>query len=260
MTDHDPSADELARRLSHAARLAGVGKVASSAAHELNQPLNVIRMAAFNIRRAIQKGTLNPESAIDKLEKIDAQIDRAARLVGGMKAFSPTASAMKTTVKPSEAVHVALELLAKRFSAGSIELEHQVLETPCEMQANPAALQELMINLVDNAIEAYGEAPSGIPEEGAEEPPPRKIVVSEALDGPKFALTITDYAGGIDSSMADSLFEPFVTSATDGSHPGLGLTVCRDIAEDLGGSVSLKPIEGGTEVVVTFPVDEAPPI
>ena len=73
--DNDlPTPEVLARRLQRSARLASVGKLASSAAHEINQPLNVIRMAAFNLRRAIEKGTLNAESALTKLERIDTQI------------------------------------------------------------------------------------------------------------------------------------------------------------------------------------------
>ena len=90
MSDNNdrPSAEELARRLEYSARLASVGKLASSAAHEMNQPLNVIRMAAFNLRRAVEKGTLETESALAKFDRIDTQISRAARLVGGMKSFS----------------------------------------------------------------------------------------------------------------------------------------------------------------------------
>jgi len=74
MTDSDPDVNELARRLKHSARLAGVGKVAAGAAHELNQPLNVIRMAAYNLKRAIEKNTLDPAVALEKLARIDDQI------------------------------------------------------------------------------------------------------------------------------------------------------------------------------------------
>ena len=66
-----PAAETLARRLQRTARLAAVGKLASSAAHELNQPLNVMRMAAFNIKRAIDKGNFDPESAMVKLKCSD---------------------------------------------------------------------------------------------------------------------------------------------------------------------------------------------
>ncbi len=97
MSDDLPPQDELARRLTHTARLAGVGTVASSAAHELNQPLNVIRMAAFNLKRSIEKDRFDPASALEKLARIDEQIERAARLTGGMKAFSPAARQEKNT-------------------------------------------------------------------------------------------------------------------------------------------------------------------
>lgn len=258
MSETTPSSDELARRLTHAARYAAVGKVAAGAAHEINQPLNVIRMAAFNIRRAIQKGTLNPESALEKLEKIDTQISRAARLVGGMKAFSPTSSALKTAVKPSESIEVALELLAKRFSVAGVELVHEALDLPCEMQADPTSMQELVINLVDNAIEAYGPAPAPQMNADADEQPPRTLEVKESLTGTTFTLEIVDHAGGIPDAIRGHVLEPFFTTHDDGMHPGLGLTVCQSVVADLNGTLEIVPTADGTAVTVTLPVEELP--
>ncbi len=258
MSSETPSPEELARRLHTAARYASVGKVAAGAAHEINQPLNVIRMAAFNVRRAIQKGRLDPESAIEKLEKIDAQIDRAARLVGGMKAFSPTSQALKTAVKPSVSIAVSLELLAKRFTVAEAELRHQAIETDCEVQAEPTALQELVINLVENAVEAFGSAPKPAPSADGEEPEPRWIAVTEALEGDQFSVTISDNAGGMSAEVLAAAYDPFFTTASDASHPGLGLTICREIAEDLGGQLDIESDHTGTRVRVSFPVVVSP--
>lgn len=256
--------DEARRRLTHVARLASVGKVSAGAAHEINQPLNVIRMAAFNLKRAIEKGTLQPESALQKLSRIDEQIDRAARLVGGMKAFSPTASQLKVKMKPSESIRISLALLAKRFSAATVELEHHPAIEECEIEADPAAMQELIMNLVDNALEAF-PTEEGSPldamvagEVDGEPPVPRKIVLTESVEGSEFLCVIEDTAGGVPEQLIDRAFQPFVTSAVDGSRAGLGLTTCHSLIAELGGNIKLENAGLGARATVRFPVEITP--
>jgi len=271
--DDRPAAEELAARLKHSARLASVGKLASSAAHEINQPLNVIRMAAFNLRRAIQKGTLDAESALQKLERIDTQIARAARLVGGMKAFSPTGADTPTNINPTEALATALELMAKRFTGADIELIYSADETIDNstedssegtseeanktIEASPSAFQELIVNLLDNAIEAYGEAPQRNPLLEDEGLPPRWIKVVETAQARELTITIEDAAGGVTPKIAHQAFQPFITTAEDGSHAGLGLTVCASIAASMGGAVTLARTELGSKATVSLPLTES---
>ena len=271
--DDRPAAEELAARLKHSARLASVGKLASSAAHEINQPLNVIRMAAFNLRRAIHKGTLDAESALKKLERIDTQIARAARLVGGMKAFSPTGADRPTNINPTEALATALELMAKRFTGADIELIYSADETTDNstedssegtseeanktIEASPSAFQELIVNLLDNAIEAYGEAPQRNPLLEDEGLPPRWIKVVETAQARELTITIEDAAGGVTPKIAHQAFQPFITTAEDGSHAGLGLTVCASIAASMGGAVTLARTELGSKATVSLPLTES---
>lgn len=271
--DDRPAAEELAARLKHSARLASVGKLASSAAHEINQPLNVIRMAAFNLRRAIEKGTLDAESALKKLERIDTQIARAARLVGGMKAFSPTGADTPTNINPTEALATALELMAKRFTGADIELIYSADETTDNstqdssegtseeanktIEASPSAFQELIVNLLDNAIEAYGEAPQRNPLLEDEGLPPRWIKVVETAQARELTITIEDAAGGVTPKIAHQAFQPFITTAEDGSHAGLGLTVCASIAASMGGAVILARTELGSKATVSLPLTES---
>ena len=252
-----PSAEVLARRLQHSARLAAVGKLASSAAHELNQPLNVMRMAVFNLKRAIEKDTLDPESALAKLERIDQQINRAAQLVGGMRAFSPTVSALSTDVEVGESVGTALALMAKRFTAANVELHHQPCTVSLTLSAPPSALQELVTHLVDNALEAYGALPEHNPllAEGSA-PLPRQLFVQEALDGDAWSLTIEDNAGGIPAHCRSQVFLPFFTTHEDNSHAGLGLTVSQALVAALGGTLVLIDTGQGTRIEISLPVKQ----
>ncbi len=257
MSDDLPPQDELARRLTHTARLAGVGTVASSAAHELNQPLNVIRMAAFNLKRSIEKDRFDPASALEKLARIDEQIERAARLTGGMKAFSPAARQEKIPVRPSELVAIALELLAKRFASVDATLAYTPCGVDCQAQGVPTAIQELVFNLVENAAQAYArQGPLQVDLDSAQnsDVPERVIRVVERVVDNRFELSVTDTAGGIEPALVERAKAPFVTSAIDGTHAGVGLSTCEAIAADLGGSLTLTTNSEGTTAMVAFPV------
>jgi C4-dicarboxylate-specific signal transduction histidine kinase len=234
-----------------------VGTVASSAAHELNQPLNVIRMAAFNLKRSIEKDRFDPASALEKLARIDEQIERAARLTGGMKAFSPAAQQEKIPVRPSELVAIALELLAKRFASVDATLAYTPCGVDCQTQGVPTAIQELVFNLVENAVQAYArQGPLQVDLESANsnDLPERVIRVVERVVDNRFELSVTDTAGGIEPSILDHVQVPFFTSAEDGSHAGLGFARCQAIATDLGGSLTLVSHDNGTTATVIFPV------
>lgn len=268
------SVTELEQRLQHAAPLAAVGKISAGAAHEINQPLNVIRMAAFNLRRGLEKGNLDTTAALDKLAAIDAQISRAAELVGAMKAFSPTSRGGVATIQPGAAMRVALALMSRRFSAEMIELNHVAAEGAGELQADPAALQTLIVAIVDNALEALSAsavatsdpialmtaaANSGVSISLEADNAVRRIDVTETLGDGCYRFTVSDNAGGIPDDILPRVFEPYFTTATDGSHPGLGLTVAAAIADELGGSIrlenrSLENVGFGLSVTVELPI------
>jgi signal transduction histidine kinase len=236
---------EARRKLTHSAKMASIGEVASGAAHELNQPLNVIRMATHNVLRAVAKGTLDNDSLVAKLERVDQQVDRAARLVTGMKAFSKTSNETITMVDPSVAVAVALELMHKRITGDNVEVTHHPIEKPVTVNADNTALQQVVINVVMNALEAF--------EVGKVEE--KQLFVEESVTEDQFVLAIADNAGGVDPLVLDRIFEPFFTTRGDDYHPGLGLSTCYGIVEGLGGSIVCEPIANGARFVVRLPIN-----
>jgi len=252
-----PTQEELAARLRVVSRLAGVGKLSAGAAHEINQPLNVIRMAAYNLRRSIEKGTLETEPALAKLQRIDEQIDRAARLVGGMKAFSPTSKQDHSTINPSEAVATALELLAKRFGAAEVALEYHPTDKRVALQSPPTAIQEVVAHVVDNTLEAYGPVAEVDPFASNKTVIERKLTITEVVSDGRFTLCFEDGAGGMETEFLAKAAEPFVTADETAGHAGLGLTICRDLITSMDGEFLLEPVEGGLRVTVSLPVTQA---
>lgn len=256
--DQLPDTEDLAARLRVVARMAGVGKLSAGAAHEINQPLNVIRMAAYNLRRSIEKGTLDPEAALTKLQRIDDQIDRAARLVGGMKAFSPTSSQEPSTINPSDAVATALELLGKRFSAVDVTLDYSPTDQIVALRSPPTALQEIVAHVVDNALEALGPAPQIDPFARGGNTVERKLRISESIEDGHFVLCFEDGAGGMSADMLEKAKDEFVTTDSASGHAGLGLTICRDLILSMKGELLLESLKGGLRVIVRLPVTQAP--
>jgi signal transduction histidine kinase len=236
---------EARRKLTHSAKMASIGEVASGAAHELNQPLNVIRMATHNVLRAVAKGTLDNDSLVAKLERVDQQVDRAARLVTGMKAFSKTSNETMTMVDPSAAVAVALELLHKRITGDNVDVLHQRSEQAVSVTADNTALQQVVINVVMNALEAFE----------ARQVEDKQLRVEETIVDEQFVLSISDNAGGIEANALERIFEPFFTTRGDDYHPGLGLSTCYGIVEGLGGSIACEPIANGARFVVRLPIN-----
>ena len=135
-------------------------------------------------------------------------------------------------------------------------LEYLPAGVACQAQSAPTAIQELVFNLVDNAVEAYArQGPLRVDLDADNGDVPLRVIQdAERVVDNQFQLRVTDTAGGIAPSLLDRVQAPFVTNATDGSHAGLGLATCEVIAADLGGSLTLSCQADGTTATVTFPV------
>lgn len=232
------------QQLMHANKMVSIGEVASGAAHELNQPLNIIRMATHNLLRGLTKGEVPSEQVKVKLDRINTQVDRAARLITGMKAFSRTSHEALVLINPSDAISVALELLAKRINTENIELSYKALETPCQLETDVSALQQIVIALVDNAIDVFS----------ARMVSDRHLTITESLSDGAFTLTVADNAGGIADDILDRVFEPFFTTRQRVGNSGLGLSNIYGLIEELNGNVSAANNAQGAVLTVHLPL------
>ncbi len=152
---------------------------------------------------------------------------------------------------------IALELLAKRFASVDATLAYTPCGVDCQAQGVPTAIQELVFNLVENAVQAYArQGPLQVDLDSAQnsDVPERVIRVVERVVDNRFELSVTDTAGGIEPALVERAKAPFVTSAIDGTHAGVGLSTCEAIAADLGGSLTLTTNSEGTTAMVAFPV------
>jgi signal transduction histidine kinase len=231
-----------AAQIIQTSKLATLGEMATSVAHELNQPLNVIRMAAGNSRRKISKGTADPEYLNDRLERIEEQTARAAVIIDHMRMFGRKASEDPTPVDPREVVTNALDLMGEQLRLDGIEVVTELTEDCPAVLGHIIQLEQVILNLLSNARDAIDERDGEA-----------KITLRVWADDNVAHITAEDTGGGIPEDVLPRIFEPFYTSKAMGKGTGLGLSVSYGIIHDMKGTIEADNIEEGTRFTISLP-------
>ncbi|MFT5224449.1 MAG: PAS domain S-box-containing protein [Polaribacter sp.] len=229
-------------------KLASLGEMATSVAHELNQPLNTIRMAASNIADMIEFKTVTPEYLIKKLQRIDEQVVRASKIINHMRMFGRKADENSSHLDPMEVIKSVMELVGEQLRLESIEVT-----TDCEHECpmilgHQIQLEQVFVNIIGNARDA-------ILENGRKTG--RRIAIKNTpIADNKLEISITDTGGGIPVKLLPHIFDPFITSKPMGKGTGLGLSVSYGIIRDMNGTIAAEIVEGGSRFKITLPIVE----
>jgi C4-dicarboxylate-specific signal transduction histidine kinase len=223
-------------------KLATLGEMATSVAHELNQPLNVIRMAAGNSRRKISKGTANSEYLNDKLERIEDQTARAAAIIDHMRMFGRKAEEKPGLIDPRAVVTNALDLMGEQLRLAGIEIVTEFAEDCSSVSGHTIQIEQVILNLLTNARDAMAERDGKT-----------KITLRVFEDKSGVHITSQDTGGGIPEKVLPRIFEPFYTTKEMGKGTGLGLSVSYGIIRDMNGTTIAENIEDGARFKITLP-------
>lgn len=223
-------------QLIQSSKLATLGEMATGVAHELNQPMNVILMAANNIQRKIKHNQLDNEYAAAKLDKIVSQVNRATTIIDHMRVFGRKPADDPEILSPISIVTSALELISEQLRLSSIQVETDFQDTTSVVMGHQIQLEQVLLNLISNARDALKECPDT----------EKRITVRVASDaGDKTVrIEVEDTGGGIPDDQKSRIFEPFYTTKEVGQGTGLGLSISYGIVKDMGGvlSVTNKPL------------------
>jgi len=239
---------ETERKLSAAqiiqsSKLATLGEMATSVAHELNQPLNVIRMAAGNSRRKISKGIADPEYLNDKLKRIEEQTARAAAIIDHMRMFGREAKERPEPVDPRNVVMNALSLMGEQLRLAGIEIATELPEKCSFISGHTIQMEQVILNLLTNARDAM-----------AENDREAKITLRVFEDDKGVHIISEDTGGGVPEDVLSRIFEPFFTTKEMGKGTGLGLSVSYGIVRDMYGTIVVENIDHGARFTVTLPI------
>jgi PAS domain S-box-containing protein len=247
-------------RLFDSSRLANLGEMASGVAHEINQPLAIIRLAAESVSEELdmvaESDIASPLSDFlkQKLKRIASQTERASGIIRDLRTVARKPGSEARPFDLADAVRVGCDLLREQMRLDRVEFDTVMTVPGPHVMGEPGRIQQVVINLVNNARDALSEQPS-LPVRG----PIGKIevIVGHDHDG-NVLLTVQDNGPGIPEKVMPRLFEPFFTTKPVGKGTGLGLSISYDIVNRMGGTLKVdnRP-EGGARFRITFPAASA---
>lgn len=240
---------EMQRQLSemaHVARLATMGELAAKLAHELNQPLTAINSYTRASLRMMRAGKWNSSELIDALEDASLQAERAADIIRGLRNFLRKSPSGRDRLDLPRLIDEVVRLVQHEARARNVEIHIGATDQSQDVSANRIEIEQVLFNLLLNAIEA-------IPAEGSGR---RQVsIATVAVEGGGVEIAVADSGAGFVEGVSDHLFDPFFSTKKDGM--GMGLSICRTIVEAHGGQLrATNNAIGGATFRITLPATE----
>lgn len=237
-------AEEVSRRhqaeLAHVARLSTMGEMASGIAHELNQPLTAIATNAHACIRMLESGKAQREQCADVMERIGAQAERAGEIIRHLRQFVRKEQPQRELVDLNDLIREVLVLLKPEARQAGVSVHQDLQQDIPRVMAQHIQIDQVILNLARNAIEAMGEA------DGRE----RRLTIRTRSGGRNAVIvTVADTGPGLSEEVRSHLFDPFVTTKSNGM--GLGLSISKGIIEAHDGNLYLDS-EAGSGAVFRF--------
>jgi PAS domain S-box-containing protein len=242
--------------LRHASKLALLGEMSASLAHEISQPLNIIRLAAESALLSLDDGDAAAIHA--KFETISAQSDRLRETIDYVQAFSRRDVGPRRCFDLRKAVEASVGLLAPQCASLDIALVVSLPETPLPVMGHARQIEQVLINILRNAVDAIVERRTAAP--GGKDVIAATAAVDTPRGGPPFIrLEVSDTGTGIRAEDMPRLFDPFFTRKTEGSGTGLGLSISLGLVTAVGGRIEAENrAEGGCRFRVLLPLSAEP--
>jgi two-component system NtrC family sensor kinase len=231
---------QLERELEHEKRLAAIGRIAAAMAHEINNPLAVLRAANAYVAEVAR--ATGDELLVETVEDVRLAVDRIGGFVAHVCGFARRDRPTLNDTSVRESVRMALRLAKPRAAERRVEM---TLEPGSDVRLphDAARLSQAVLNLVSNGIDAAAEGGGS-------------VVIRLVLDASSMRVQVDDDGPGIPEKIRDRVFEPFTTTKPQGKGTGLGLAITRQIVDDHGGVVTLSPNPSGpgTRAEIVLPL------
>jgi len=240
---------EAQAELAHVNRVTTMGQLAASIAHEVNQPLAASVTNAHAGLRWLGLEPPNLEEVREALAAIVTDSNRASDVINRMRALIKKAPARKDGLQINEVILEVTALMRGELVKSGVSLNTQLAQGLPLIQGDRVQLQQVLVNLIMNAVEAMGSVNHG----------PRKLLIGTGTDeAGRVRISVQDSGPGLNSQVFDRVFDPFYTTKADGM--GMGLSICRSIIEAHDGRIWASAMPGsGSTFNVSLPgaVDKA---
>ena len=253
----DVEKQQLGQQLVRATRLAELGQMAAGFAHEINNPLQIMKSDRTLIEMIVsdlrKKGNLEEPDVKDleeSLNQLKVQIERCAKITQTILEFGRKNEPEEKDVDVGAFISQGTSMISEKASVQGIRLKKEFSEQTPLLRADPSQLQQVLLNLLNNAIDAITERHGS---EGGE-----LSVQAGPAAGGRVRISVTDNGAGISPDNLKKIFTPFFTTKPPGKGTGLGLYVCYGIIEGMGGTMEVESQRGvGTTFIVHLPASGA---
>jgi PAS domain S-box-containing protein len=231
-----------AERAQSASRLITMGEMASSVAHELNQPLTAISNYCNGLVSRIKSKQISDEDMLAALDKTARQAQRAGQIIQRIRSFVKRSEPNRTLSDVSVMVSEALELAEIELRRRNVRMSHYVAARLPRLMVDPILIEQVLVNLLRNAAEAI---------EQARRPPGRRsvelrVIPRQVDEQPVVEFSVLDSGQGLAPEVMERLYEAFFSTKAEGM--GIGLNLCRTIVESHHGRMVAENIYNGSEV------------
>jgi PAS domain S-box-containing protein len=232
----------LEQQLRQSEKLSALGQMISGVAHELNNPLAVIK---GYLDLVLARHDLGPQTKAD-LEKVARESNRAAKLVGNFLCFARERPPCRQRVELNRLVKGVLELREMDFRIVGIQSVLELEPNLPTTEADPNQLEQVLVNLISNALQALADWPGR-----------RCLKVATSYSGERIVVKVEDSGPGIPADILPHVFEPFFTTKEVGCGTGLGLSIAHSIITEHQGRISYEPSgQGGAGFAIELPIIE----
>lgn len=245
------------------ARLVTLGQIASEVAHEMNQPLSILRMTAENGLERLEHGEIEVKAVSGKLAIVIEQAGRMAEMISRLRSLARAEDGGAQSFSPLTSIRNAVQLLRPQFQLDDISLGLELPESCANLTGLPGQLEQVILNLLSNARDAV---------RAYRKPGERRVAVGLWQSDDQLTLTVEDNGGGIPDQLWPRIFSPFFTTKGSSAGTGLGLSISANIIAAMGGRISghntgdgalfqiVLPRHGGLAPLLDQPEDAQAPI
>ncbi len=230
--------------LAHAARLSAMGQMASGLAHEINQPLCAIASFADASVRMLESKRFKRGDVLEGMQRVSAQAHRAGEIIRNMRAFVRKNPTKSSEIDVREVINDSVSLVRGQIKQKQVRIKLDVPDEPLTANANRVQLEQVIINLIQNSLEAMDQI--DIIE--------REILINacETVDE-MILVSVVDSGTGLGDTNQSQMFEPFFTTKEEGM--GIGLSINTSIIEKHGGKLWAEANESGATFKFTVPIN-----
>ncbi|MFH1077253.1 MAG: PAS domain S-box protein [Pseudomonadota bacterium] len=246
---------EAEQQLMQAAKMATLGQMSTGVAHELNQPLSVLRtISSFFMRKLKRSEPIDHETFSSMVEGVNRHVERAAKIIDHMREFGRRSDLQIERVQINDVLKRSCEMFIQQLNLRNINVEWELEDGLPVIMNDAGRIEQVFVNLIINARDAIEEKWQGRLSRELS----GKIILKTYSKANKIVIEVSDTGTGFSKDVEEKLFEPFFTTKKVGKGTGLGLSISYRIIQDYRGTIhAINNEYGGATFIIEFPVMEA---